>query len=139
MNLPTKKIIIGNPCSPSKLIEIKEIPLIKIVLTYGGGMGGANRTLYIEEILSETEREMIVRQYNNEITTINKSYIVFREPIKAIFHTTDITSHTNYHTCKYDASISTNLYELSINDSWEYIDEYNRNNPKTFYSNVENK
>ena len=137
MDLPTKKIIIGKPCSPSKLVKIEDLSLIKIKLTYGGGMGGANRTLYVEEIQSETEKELVVKTFDNEIVTINKDYIVYREPIKAVLHVTDSTEHSNYHSKQVNSSVITSLYELSVNTNWEYDDKMNHDNPKPFYSHTE--
>ena len=139
MNLPRKKIIIGRTCSPSKLIEINEHLMTKIKISFGGGMGGANRTIYAEQIMSDTKTDLIVKQFDNEIITINKEFIVYREPVKVISQISDTTAHSNYHGVKFQSTIHTHLYELKANDEWAYVDVITHENPKPFFAHTESK
>ena len=139
MELSTNKVTFKKPLSPSKLIKIEELSLIKIKLSYGGGMGGSNVNLYIEEIKSESENELIVKTFDNEVITINKRFMVFRKPIKAILHITDTTEHSNYNAKVVNSSTLTHLYELSVNTDWEFEENSvaSENSIQPFYRHLE--
>jgi len=134
MKLTKNKIQIGRPCSPSKLVKIEELILTKIKISFGGGIGGANKEIFAEEIISENENEIVVKQFDNKVINISKSFIVYREQIKAILHITDTTQHSNYHEKRVKSSELTKIYELSIDADWEFVDNFIGNQLHAIYS-----
>lgn len=97
-----KKFIVGTKFSPSKTKDHSTLDVTSLLVSYGGGMGGANVTYYAQDIVKENESELEVECIDGRTMTLNKNFIVKREPVKVLKQIVDITAHANYHktTCK---------------------------------------
>ena len=107
-----KRIIsIGKTCSPSKILTTESIPAERILISYGGGVGGWNESHYAIQIVEESD-SLIITNAKQVVTTIYKRFIVLREKCTLFKVTTDITEHTNYHSFKCKKNIVTNFYHI---------------------------
>lgn len=91
---------IGLPCSPSKRISYEIVNAKKILLTYGGGMGGSRTTIYVTDkdiVYNEHGIAKVINILDDKEVEINTKYVVSAESVKLFVDKIDITGHTNYH------------------------------------------
>ena len=112
------KIKIRKPCSPSTVKEFKEIKATEILVSWGGGMGGASKSYYATEVNGD---ELTLLPHGEKIT-INPKFIVHSKSVTFVKLVTDVTAHRNYseRTCK--SSISTHYNLIPFGREY-YIDE----------------
>jgi hypothetical protein len=113
------KKIISAPCSPSTQIDSKSIEVVKIIITFGGGMGGANQTFYANRVDKTSDGMLSVETVDGRKLELNPRYIVSKEVTNILKVVTDTTEHSNYHekTCKY--SERTEFFDVGF-DSYEF-------------------
>jgi len=92
-----KTTVIGGIGSPVKLISRETTTATKLLVTYGGGIGGANVTYYGNVKFSSQEGNLLLIDdiVNGEIK-VNLDYVVTREQIQLIVELWDTTDRTNY-------------------------------------------
>jgi hypothetical protein len=117
------KIKIGKPCSPSKLIDKEIFDAHRILVSYGGGMGGANQKFYTRDF-SENDNELIFTDIENRKLTVNKRFIVLKEPVRLVRTLTDTTKHSNYRKTTVANSQVIQYRVLYPNDTYEFVDDY---------------
>ncbi len=82
---------LGKPCTPSVIEGHNKRQATLIKISFGGGLGGANKTIY-----SVSEKD------NNHITHegkkifINPDYIVYKEYVTLVTLTTKVDNHSYY-------------------------------------------
>jgi len=120
-----KNIIeIGLPCSPSKKELINRIVTTKIVISYGGGVGGSSQTLYAKKI----EKNGIF--YNVELIDgtkeeINENFIVKKVPDVTILECVfDITAHLNYHSKTVKKAKKVMYFKLNHDEDYLFVNKY---------------
>ena len=115
-----KTIQIGLTCSPSKILKHTEILAQKVIISYGGGLGGVNRTYYaikmIDDILDKNFNFLTTIE-DREIT-INKKFIVSIEPVTIVKVVYNNLEHMNYQIKKYKKYIETLFYVILNNEDY---------------------
>ena len=93
-----KTYVIGLPCSPSVSLGHSEIPVTEVLISYGGGMGGANQTYYTTLIDKESDEHFFtLTLFDDKKVKINPAFIVSLTPnITLVEHVVDATGHANY-------------------------------------------
>lgn len=93
---------VGTRFSPAKTIDHSEIIGTEILISYGGGMGGASKRYYATDVEELNQNEIKITCIDDRELTLNKSFIVSQEDVKILKQILDITEHANYHkkTCK---------------------------------------
>jgi len=110
---------IGLPCSPSKRIESEEIKATEIIITYGGGMGGANKKYYATEVVDNT-----LTLITGEVVKINPRYVVTERNVTLVKQVIDTTEHSNYHSHTCSKSIVTEYHLLEYGEEYKITDKY---------------
>ena len=119
-----KVLEIGKAMSPSHFVGKGELKKMKrILVSYGGGMGGANKTYYTEKIHKEQAVNgtwNIVDIHGNMIE-LNPRFIVEVVETKVLILKTDITEHASYNskTCK--SKILTEYFDLGEMGYNDYV------------------
>jgi len=116
-----KKIIIAKNCSPSRMLSSKEVNATKILISYGGGMGGANKTYYCNSIVrgSDLTDNFTLNLISGEVKEINPNFIVEISAVKLVILVIDVTEHTYYNPEKASKCIRTVITELKFNQDYE--------------------
>ncbi len=123
MDKITKVIEIGAPRSPSKHMETTTGTITKLLVTYGGGMGGVNKTYYATKI-KKTEGLWCLSLIEGYDIEINPHYLVEKECGKYAKIVYDITDHANYNNRVCNKSISIEYFFLHSNEEVKIIKEY---------------
>ena len=113
------KKIISAPCSPSVRIGSKNIEVMKIIITFGGGMGGASQTFYANRVDKTSDGMLSVETVDGRELELNPRYVVSKERTNILKVVTDTTAHSNYNqkTCNY--SERTEFFDVGF-DSYEF-------------------
>jgi hypothetical protein len=105
-----KKIIIGLPCTPSKYVSHKVVDCTRVLISYGGGMGGANKTYYAENI--ELKDGMLVLSLvKGSVVEVNPTFLVEKEKCKVAIIEYDVSPWANK-----DNAIEINYISLEMNE-----------------------
>lgn len=133
-----KTIKIGLPVAPAKNIDITEIKIVEILISYGGGMGGVNETFYAIGI-KKKEKVTNIKNFDSREIVINNDFIVKTEAKKLVKVVTDTTAHTNHKNMKCNKSIVRCWYKVNSNENYEVFGKYfgNGGNAKSIYSELE--
>jgi hypothetical protein len=127
------KLIIGLPCSPSFLsIPTQIIQATSFLVSYGGGIGGANKTYYATDYYAEPEINGFYQLtlIDGSKVSINPRFIVETQKVNLIKITTDTTPHSNYHTIKCKKSLSIEWFKLEDDEEFEWKAEYKTRDEK---------
>jgi|LakMenEpi03Aug12_release.lakeMendotaPanAssembly.Ray.scaffolds.fasta_scaffold159952_6 hypothetical protein len=122
----SKVIKISNGCSPSTHVSDELIPVNRVLITYGGGMGGANEKIYTTAIHKEQAINGMWRMIditNGMERDVNPRFIVSVDKVNVVKVITDITEHTNYHEVVCIENILTRLIDIGV-DTYEMVSEH---------------
>lgn len=119
-----KVLEIGKAMSPSNFIGKGELKNMKrILVSYGGGMGGANKSYYSEKIHKEqaVNGTWNIVDIHGNIIELNPRFIVEVVETKVLILKTDITAHANYNskTCK--SKMLTEYFDLGEMGYNDYV------------------
>jgi hypothetical protein len=117
------KLIIGLPCSPSFLsIPTQIIQTTSFLVSYGGGIGGANKTYYATDCTVDATKIGFYQLtlIDGSKVSINPRFIVEKQVVNLIKITTDTTPHSNYHTIKCKQSILIEWFKLEDDEEFEW-------------------
>lgn len=130
-----KTLLVGKVCSPSTIISNEVLEMERILVSYGGGMGGANKEYYTSKIKKEGELLKIITLEGQKLS-LNPRFIVEIEETKVLKVKTDTSAHSNYHdeTCK--KSIVTQYFNMSGYDNLKFVD-YTSDNSRCFHKELE--
>ena len=129
----------GLPCAPSSKIGEEKHKAKKVLLTYGGGMGGAHKDIFIKdkEIKYNTHGiAKVIDIFTNEVVEINAKYVVSANDIDLLFMKFDTTAHSNYHSRKYKYTEIIEVYEIPKNAVVKFQSSYHA--PKSKVNCVKN-
>lgn len=119
---------IGLSCSPSRHIGHEIISAKKILMSFGGGMGGANTTFYVkDEEIKYNEHGMakVVNVFNGDEFEINAKYVVKSNSLKLLIAKSDNTAHANFNKVICKKSEEIRVFELPNNfGKLEFVSEY---------------
>lgn len=113
---------IGLPCTPSKNISHDEFKCKRILVTYGGGMGGANKKYYATKVVTGAFWGLTLIDGNK--VEVNPDFIVDIEEIRVVKLVTDITAwsnHANHGEKKVKKSIKTEYFVLEYGEEAQII------------------
>lgn len=127
-----KTITFGLPCTPAKLIKHEITQNIeRVLLSYGGGIGGTTQTLFIKNREDSVTGEpfMDVTKINGQADKLNKNFIVKITPVKLYTIITDVTAHRNHSSKVCNSAIQTEVFVLEM-DEYQVIesDKYHGDN-----------
>jgi hypothetical protein len=126
------KIIIGLPCSPSFLsIPTEIIQTTSFLISYGGGMGGANKTYYATDYTVDAINGFYqLTLIDGSKVNINARFLVEKQIVNLIKITTDTTPHSNYYSIICKQSISIEWFKLEHDEEFEWKAEYKTRDEK---------
>jgi hypothetical protein len=135
-----KTLLIGAPCSPSEIISHEAIKMKRILITYGGGIGGGNKVYYTKKITKEQaiNGSWDIETIDGKKISLMPRYIVEVEDTKVLKLVTNITEHKNYHKVVCTKSILTEYFDMSGFDNYEIVNKY-IDRPKLIYQEEETK
>lgn len=113
------KKIISEPCSPSTRIEAKNIEVVKIIITFGGGIGGTNQTFYASKVDKTPDDMLSIETVDGRELELNPLYIVLKEKTNILKVVTDTTQHSNYNKKICNYSVRTEFFDVGF-DSYEF-------------------
>ena len=116
-------IEIGLLKTPSKRLESSTVNVTEIKISFGGGMGGANNTLY-GDILKRDTQFITFKDINSNIIELGINFIVSIRSKKMITTIFDTTAHANYNTQTVNKQIETLKTIHNVNDTIVFVDEY---------------
>jgi len=114
-----KTITFGLPCTPAKLISHEITQNIeRVLLSYGGGIGGTTQTLFIKDREDSITGEPFidVTKINGQADKLNKNFIVKITPVKLYTVVTDVTAHRNYQSKVCNSAIQTEVFVLEMDE-----------------------
>lgn len=113
--------IIGLPCSPSRQVSFTDKEKgTKIKISFGGGMGGANRTIYAKEVkeINKYGIPMLeITPFFGEKEELNPQFIVSSQECRIAIQVVDTSAHSNYRTNGNKTTGLTQFFELGMNDT----------------------
>lgn len=114
-----KTITFGLPCSPAVILSDRITENVeRVILSYGGGIGGTTETMYIRNREKSVTGEpfMDVVKINGCDDKINKNFIVKITPVKLLTIVTDVTKHRNYNSIVCKSAIQTEVFVLQMDE-----------------------
>lgn len=131
----SKVLEIGLACSPAHFIGKGVVKNMKrVLISYGGGMGGANRTYYTEKVHKEqaVNGTWNIVDIDGNSREINPRFIVEIVETKVLILKTDTTQHTNYHKKTCDKKTLIEFFDLGELGCTDYVlkGEYGRSSDK---------
>jgi hypothetical protein len=134
-----KTLLVGKPCSPSDTISHEVIEMKRVLISYGGGMGGANKEYYTKEIRKE---QAINGSWNIETIDGKKiqlmpNFVVEVEETKVLKLVTDVTNFKNYSKVVCKKSILTEYFDLSGFDNYNIEEKYSSRDDKVIFKTTE--
>jgi len=132
-----KTLEIGLCVSPSKILSIDEIKVTRVLISYGGGMGGSKETFYVTNIDKMADSNLGLTLFNDRVIIQNPTFIVNKEEIKLIKVVTDSTAHTNYNDKKCKKSIITQYFWAYLDEKFIQVNNYNdKMNERKIHSDI---
>lgn len=128
-NIMQEKTVLnfGLPCAPSRKVGEEKHHAKKVLLTYGGGMGGAHKDIFIKdkEIKYNTHGiAKVTNIFTNEIIEINAKYVVSANDIDLLFMKFDTTAYSNYHTQKYKYTEIIQVFAIPKGAITKFVSDY---------------
>lgn len=115
---------IGLSCSPSHHVEDSTINVTEFMITFGGGMGGANKKRYATSYKKDgifyeiTLNDGLKERYN-------ENHIVSMIEKKLVKVVIDTTKHVNYNKHVTDETVlKTEYFLLNTNDEYKIVNRY---------------
>ena len=134
-----REIKIGMPCSPSNFISVTRHKCIKVIISYGGGIGGKSETFYCESVENDkVGKNVTLKLYDGCTLNVNPNFIVLMEEGTCVKRVYDVLPHSNYRHVAYKKYINTTYFFLKENEILNFKNEYvNESNAKSFYTEYE--
>ena len=116
-NMANKIINIGLPCTPSKRTSSKTIEGFRVFITYGGGMGGGNKTYYATKLNSVgwCWKLTLIDGY---VIEVNPKFVVECEDCKIVINEYSFDNIPYYKDC----NGITQYYFLHLNEDAKNLD-----------------
>jgi hypothetical protein len=118
---------IGLPCTPSKHVSQEIKKGTKIVISFGGGLGGANRTIYaktVKEVKKFGIPMLEIVPFFGEQEELNPQFIVATQDCQIVKDVTDTTMHSNSSKTTCSFSTSTRYFVIGAADTVFKSNEY---------------
>ena len=113
-----EKLTFGLSCSPSEITDTQELSVTEFLVSYGGGMGGANQTHYALDYKTNDDKFYVLELLNGNQIKINPRFVVSMQDKKVLRIENDVTAHTNYHKQVCKQFIIVNYYAMDKSDTY---------------------
>lgn len=110
-------IKISRPCTPSTVLETKEIKATEVLVSWGGGLGGASKKYYS---ISENNNDYEILPHG-EFIELNPNFIVHKKDVKIVKM---VTKTTNSYYTKGDGEVVITDFHLIPSGSSYVIDDH---------------
>lgn len=115
--MANQKLTFGLSCSPSEITDTQELAATKFLVSYGGGMGGANQTHYALDYKTN-DKFYVLELLNGNQIKINPRFIVSMQDKKVLRIENDVTAHSNYREKNCEKYIIVNYYAMDDTDTY---------------------
>jgi hypothetical protein len=138
-NKNMRTLIVGKPCSPSIKISDEVIEMKRILITYGGGMGGGNKTYYTKEIKKEQAINggWYIETIDGKKIQLMPNFVVEVEQTKILKLVTDVTLHRNFSKKVCKKAVLTEYFDLSGFDDYNIDVNYSSRDDKIIFKEEE--
>ena len=117
-----KTIEIGKPFDPSKVIDFYDEIGFSILYSYGGGMGGANSTMYTNKSKPDISKEFVdITDIYGVVHTLNTRFIVRISPVTIAYLVIENCGNLNFGK---EGDRTRYIYASSILDKFELTKKY---------------
>ena len=130
-------ITIGLPVSPATFIERSTKNVTEILISHGGGMGGASYRKYGTIITRNDNGFLIFETFLGERIEINQRWVVSIEDKQLIEIIVDVTEHSNYHKHTCEKHITTECCIVDLSDEVVFNDSFDHDDRNIIYSHKE--
>ena len=116
-------IKIGTPVSPAKITYASEIACTKILISYGGGMGGSREYIYTTDNITDDmlkKDKFTCHNFDGSECTVFTRFIVKVEKIKAVV----IMGTHNNDNFFFKGRCFLVITEVGINEKYKVINDY---------------
>ncbi len=132
-----KLITVGLPCSPANFIKKSTKTVTEILISHGGGMGGASYKKYGTIIKRHDNGFLKFETFLGEQIEINLSWVVSIENKQLIEIIVDVTEHSNYHKHTCEKHITTECCIVDLSDEVVFNDSFDHDDRNIIYSHKE--
>lgn len=107
----------------------------KIIISYGGGMGGVNETLYAKKIFEGNDYNDVFKDfwlvdlYTGERKYVNKEFVVSIDFCNLVEIVSDVTEHKYCNKERHGKLYSFAYYEIPVDQNYIFIEDTNKDNP----------
>jgi hypothetical protein len=129
------KLLIGKDCSPSRMMSHHEVYVTKVLVSYGGGMGGTNKTYYCQTIVRDKDFYKLTLR-SGEVIEVNPTFIVEMTPVTLVVVIVDVTGHSYFNTKKARKCIRTMITELKFEQEYEVVEETHEKNDQRIIDDI---
>lgn len=96
----------------------------RIFMSFGGGMGGGNKTYYATEVVPvKGTNEIKIKNYDGRELTLNSRFIVESEPKKLVHLPMDISRNMNYEEKRFKKYIAHKFVIIGAKDTYTLTNE----------------
>lgn len=118
-------IRIGLSCTPSEILDYKTVKCQRMIISYGGGIGGSKKEYFAKKVTRNKTTNMLSIEFvQGGKIQVNPSFLVEQEECEVFILTTDITKHVNYHSRQCNKSILTEYFKISFGNKVEIVNQY---------------
>lgn len=122
-----KTIQIGLPCTPASIISHETIEGKKILVSYGGGIGGVSKFHHCTAVIEmrDPKEPTILRLIllSGEVIEVNPLYVVEKYDRKYVKLVSDITGHKNFYGKVCSKAIRIEFIELQYDENYLILEE----------------
>ena len=120
---------IGLCGSPAKLVSHEVIDTKKVIISYGGGLGGASEKHYCTKIQKpifsiEEKNFWLLTLLNGEVFEVNPAFIVKVEDRRLVKLVCDVTSHSYFNAKNYKRMHIIEYIGLKFEEDYVIVNDY---------------
>lgn len=114
LGMQRKKLILKMRHSPASNPQVEVTPAVKMIVSYGGGMGGVHETFYVDTIPDlPTNTPITATDIRGRKLRINPRYVVYTTPVDLVHFSYNITNQVNYNAPKCQSATYHELNEVT--------------------------
>jgi len=133
-----KTIKIGVPCSPAYMVSNETLKAKKVLVTYGGSIGGNNKIYYCTDIIKLKDSSGMYRLtlLTGEIIDVNPKFIVEMVDRNIVKLVSNVTGHRNYNSKVCSKAILTEYIELLYGETPVFVEGYTARHTDTLQNRI---
>ena len=114
---------IGLCGTPATIVSHEVIDTKKVIISYGGGMGGASEKHYCTKVLKLTKMWLLTL-LSGEVFEVNPAFIVKVEDRRLVKLVCDVTSHSYFNAKNYKRLRIIEYIGLKFGEEYRIVNEY---------------